>query len=85
MIVLYTLFMDTSIAKIHKVGKKTGRPVSTGAGLIAPLAVRLPPALVGEIENWRRRQPQIPSRNEAIRRLLELALRPSTSAQEKKR
>jgi metal-responsive CopG/Arc/MetJ family transcriptional regulator len=38
------------------------------------LAIRLPPALRSDIENWAKRQKDKPSRSEAIRRLIEFAL-----------
>jgi Arc/MetJ-type ribon-helix-helix transcriptional regulator len=37
-------------------------------------AVRLSPALKSRIEDWAKQQPDNPSRSEAIRRLIELAL-----------
>ena len=37
--------------------------------------MRFPPELVEQIDEWRRAQPTIPSRAEAIRRLIEQALR----------
>ena len=36
--------------------------------------VRLQPELAGELDEWRRKQPDLPSRAEAIRRLVELGL-----------
>jgi metal-responsive CopG/Arc/MetJ family transcriptional regulator len=38
------------------------------------LALRLPPALRSAIENWANQQNDKPSRSEAIRRLIEIAL-----------
>jgi hypothetical protein len=52
--------------------KKRGRP-PTGQDPV--LALRLPPALRLAIESWGRQQIDGPSRSEAIRRLLEIALR----------
>jgi hypothetical protein len=37
-------------------------------------AVRLAPALKSQIEDWAKQQPDNPSRSEAIRRLVQLAL-----------
>lgn len=54
---------------------------SVNSGLMAKAAVhtvsfllRLSPSLCERIDDWRREQADIPSRNEAIRRLLEQAL-----------
>jgi hypothetical protein len=44
------------------------------------LAFRAPPAFTAEVEAWAERQPDSPSRSEALRRLVELAL-----AKEKRR
>lgn len=54
---------------------------SVSASFMAKAAVhtvsfllRLSPSLAERIDDWRREQPDIPNRNEAIRRLLEQAL-----------
>ncbi|MGA3311189.1 MAG: hypothetical protein ABSD08_21675 [Xanthobacteraceae bacterium] len=39
------------------------------------MALRLPPALRADIESWAKRQKDKPSRSEAIRRLIEFALK----------
>jgi hypothetical protein len=52
--------------------KKRGRP-ATGRDPV--LALRLPLAVRSEIEKWARKQNDKPSRSEAIRRLIEFALR----------
>jgi metal-responsive CopG/Arc/MetJ family transcriptional regulator len=52
--------------------KKRGRP-PTGQDPV--LAVRLPPALRSAIETWAEQQNDKPSRSEAIRRLIEFALK----------
>jgi hypothetical protein len=49
-----------------------GRP-ATGKDPI--LTLRAPPALTAEVEAWARRQPDRPSRSEALRRLVEIALK----------
>jgi hypothetical protein len=51
--------------------KKIGRP-ATGRDPV--MAVRLPPALRSHIESWAKQQHDKPTRSEAIRRLIELAL-----------
>ena len=57
--------------------KKRGRPRT---GKDPMLAFRAPPAFTAEVEAWAERQPDSPSRSEALRRLVELAL-----AKEKRR
>jgi hypothetical protein len=39
------------------------------------LSLRAPPKLTAEVEAWAERQPDQPSRSEALRRLVELALK----------
>jgi hypothetical protein len=39
-----------------------------------PLMVRLSPEQLLAVDNWRRQQPDLPNRTEAIRRLVDLAL-----------
>jgi hypothetical protein len=51
--------------------KKRGRP-ATGQDPV--LTVRLPPNTRLAIENWARQQKDKPSRSEAIRRLIDIAL-----------
>jgi hypothetical protein len=47
------------------------RPKGTGE----PVLVRLQPELAKPLDDWRRQQSDLPSRAEAIRRLVELGLR----------
>jgi Arc/MetJ-type ribon-helix-helix transcriptional regulator len=61
--------MPKSIPVLRKKGR--GRP-PTGQDPVT--AVRLPPALKSQIEDWAKQQPDNPSRSEAIRRLVQLAL-----------
>jgi hypothetical protein len=56
---------------IPVVRKKRGRP-PTGQDPVT--AVRLSPLLKSQIEDWANQQPDKPSRSEAIRRLVKLAL-----------
>ena len=51
--------------------KKRGRPRT---GKDPMLAFRAPPAFTAEVEAWAKRQPDSPSRSEALRRLVELGL-----------
>jgi hypothetical protein len=62
--------MKTSISDNEKTIKR-GRPRvdSTFVG------VRLPPEQLKTLDNWRREQEDIPTRPEAIRRLIEQALK----------
>ena len=57
--------------------KKAGRP----AGREFPVAVqlRLTDLQAASIDDWRRLQPDLPSRSEAIRRLVEEALKAKRS------
>jgi hypothetical protein len=52
---------------------KRGRPSAGGANPIT--GVRLPPELLETLDNWRRDQPDLPGRPEAIRRLIEAGLK----------
>jgi metal-responsive CopG/Arc/MetJ family transcriptional regulator len=51
--------------------RKRGRP-ATGRDPVS--AIRLSPALKATIDNWAKQQDDKPSRSEAIRRLIEIAL-----------
>ena len=48
-----------------------GRAAATGT----PVLVRLQPPGIEAVDNWRRKQADIPGRPEAIRRLVELGLK----------
>ncbi|MBI1650130.1 hypothetical protein [Hyphomicrobium sulfonivorans] len=52
--------------------KKVGRPKTTGTGTI--IGARWHDAELSEIDDWRRNQEDIPTRAEAIRRLVRIAL-----------
>ena len=56
---------------IPAIRKKRGRP-PTGQDPVT--ALRLPPSLRSSIEDWAKQRPDMPTRSEAIRRLIELAL-----------
>jgi hypothetical protein len=49
---------------------KKGRPATNGV----PVMVRVAQDALSEIDEWRRTQPDLPSRPEAIRRLVEAGL-----------
>ncbi len=52
--------------------RKRGRP-ATGKG--APVVVRMQPAELETVDEWRAKEPDQPSRPEAIRRLCTIALK----------
>jgi hypothetical protein len=54
-----------------KIAKKRGRPAT---GTSPTIGVRVPMELTDAIDGWRASQRPIPSRPEAIRRLVELGL-----------
>jgi metal-responsive CopG/Arc/MetJ family transcriptional regulator len=51
---------------------RRGRPAT---GTNPAVGVRLPSDLMGALDKWRGAQPDIPSRPEAIRRLIEMGLK----------
>jgi len=61
--------------------RKRGRP-PTGEGV--PVQVRLKESLLDTIDAWRRRQDDLPTRPEAIRRLIEQALQAPDARPRKK-
>jgi metal-responsive CopG/Arc/MetJ family transcriptional regulator len=60
------LYYKIAMPSIAVVRKKRGRP-ATGQDPVT--AIRLSPELRSTIDDWRRKQPDQPSRSEAIRRL----------------
>lgn len=60
--------MSKSIREITKSPKK--RAAVTGD----PVLVRLQPGMAKQVDDWRRKQEDLPGRPEAIRRLVEAAL-----------
>jgi metal-responsive CopG/Arc/MetJ family transcriptional regulator len=57
----------------QSVHKKRGRPAGRRYGETIPM--RLSPALKDEVDAWADKQPDAPSRSEALRRLVEMALK----------
>jgi hypothetical protein len=51
--------------------RRGGRP-ATGHDPVT--ALRMPPALTARVDEWAKQQPDQPSRSEAIRRMIEIAL-----------
>ncbi len=64
--------MAKSTRDITKSPKK--RPAATGE----PVLVRVQPDMATQIDDWRRKQDDLPGRPEAIRRLVELGLKAKT-------
>ena len=58
---------------IRGTAKKRGRPKTTGAG--TQIGMRWQAPDLDAIDAWRRKQPDIPTRTEAIRRLVALGLK----------
>jgi hypothetical protein len=71
--------MNRSISVTQKTQKKKkpGRPAT---GQIPGRSIRLPPEIWAAIDDWRREQPDIPTRTESIRRLLAKALGSGTKS-----
>jgi hypothetical protein len=62
------------MAKQEKsVHKKRGRPAGRSYGETIPM--RLSPVLKDKVDAWAANQPDAPSRSEALRRLVEMALK----------
>jgi hypothetical protein len=61
--------------------RKRGRP-PTGEGI--PVQVRLKESLLKSVDTWRRQQEDLPSRPEAIRRLIEQSLAPTVGRPRKR-
>jgi hypothetical protein len=49
------------------------------------IGIRCQPELVAEIDEWRRKQPDLPTRQEAMRRLIEQALKVTKAPPRKRR
>ena len=54
--------------------KAIGRPKKKG-GVYPVSAVRLPPDIAASVDSWALNQADVPTRSEAIRRLVELGLK----------
>lgn len=57
---------DKSIGNV----RKAGRPAINAT----PLTVRVPPPQLAQLDAWIEQQPETPTRPEAVRQLLEIAL-----------
>jgi len=63
--------------------KSRGRPKTTGIG--TQIGMRWQSSKLGAIDDWRRDQADLPSRTEAIRRLVELGLAANGATGRKRR
>ena len=61
------------MAKSTRDTTKPHKPRPKGA--VEPVMVRLQPELAAPLDDWRRQQQDLPSRAEAIRRLVEIGLK----------
>ena len=57
---------------ISDVTKRRGRPVTTGKG--QPITLRLQSELLAAVDNWAASEDDVPSRPEAVRRLIQRGL-----------
>ena len=57
--------------------KKVGRPPQIRKG--RPVQMRLENEVLAKLDEWRRHQPDLPNRTEAIRRLIDAALFPKAA------
>jgi hypothetical protein len=64
--------MKSMIRSIRVTKKKRGRPKTTGTG--TQIGMRWQESELTAVDNWRRKQEDLPSRPEAIRRLVQLQL-----------
>lgn len=63
--------MDVN-TKISNMTKKAGRPLGRKQDRLVQM--RLSEEFITKIDEWRRHQPDLPSRTEAVRRMVEQAL-----------
>ena len=72
----YVLFVNTKHTTMTSIRRPPGRP---SKGLQdRPFQMRVSEGFLRTVDDWRRRQRDLPSRAEAIRRLVELAVRLKT-------
>ena len=73
---VYVLFVNTKHTNMTSIRRPPGRPKK---GLQdRPFQMRVSEGFLRTVDDWRRRQRDLPSRAEAIRRLVELAVRLKT-------
>jgi hypothetical protein len=73
LILLYTLMMDSVNIVIIGMQKKVGRPPGVMPPY-KPFQMKVPESFLALVDDWRRKQPDLPSRAEAIRRLVASAI-----------
>jgi len=73
--------------KYLPMAKKIGRPTLEPSGSLqkVQLQATVSKEYLAKIDEWRRNQPDLPSRSEAIRRMIDLALKPRQNDSGKKR
>lgn len=69
----YHEFMRNATSDTMKSQRR--RPTVTGE----PVMVRIQPEMAANLDNWRRKQDDLPGRPEAIRRLIEIGLNAETT------
>ena len=69
----YVLFVNTKHTKMTSIRRPPGRPSKGPQD--RPFQMRVSEEFLRTVDDWRRRQKDLPSRAEAIRRLVELAAR----------
>jgi hypothetical protein len=70
-----------SIQKIQKIKQHRGRGRPPGREQDKPFQMRVSERFLRLVDDWRRRQSDLPSRAEAIRRLVEMAMREDASGE----
>jgi hypothetical protein len=70
-VVIFANVVNTTSAMM---AKSTRKPVKPG-GQDRPFQMRVSESFLRAVDEWRRRQQDLPSRSEAIRRMVELASR----------
>jgi hypothetical protein len=81
-VLLYVILMQSSSIVIQNSGRKVGRP-PIGDKAASLYAMRLPDELIAELDAYAERE-GIKSRSEAVRRLLESALKPTKRTKRRK-
>jgi hypothetical protein len=70
---VYTVMMGAVNTVITMMQKKAGRPPGH-APPFRPFQMKVPDSFLETVDDWRRKQPDLPSRAEAIRRLVAIAV-----------
>jgi hypothetical protein len=83
LILLYTLITETVNTLITEMQKKVGRP--PGKTQDRPFQMKVNATFMAMVDDWRRNQPDMPSRAEAIRRMVALVAASESPAAAKPR